>query len=316
MPSEFIRCRARQLQRYANAKPPLPYTNLITKEHLLRAANLEKYFSLYLSPDDELQWPPNWASNSLSLVSFLRCRSWISLRVPAEPMDDVVGEEITVKNDQDVDLAENTDEVGGHELGGAEKDDKKSEPIAEHNANKPSQASGIEQNAAATLMAFRDRGSNDSPVEEIPRDRPQHPQPRPVPRSDAHFAPRATHSTYYAAQHAAAFAFPQAPPPFAVPGYGPYGMPYPAYPPPFTPVVAVAPGYPVVQMQMPGYFPPYTPVFEGFRPQPALAFAPQGYGQPMMATSMSRYSQVDAQHYVHGQHHPPPPASGNHHRQF
>lgn len=102
MPSDFIRYRARQIQRYACAKPTQPFADLITKRHLRRAANLEKDFALSLSPDGEAQWPSNRSFNSLSLESFLRCRSWVRLRVPAEPKDDIVDKEVVCRYDKDM----------------------------------------------------------------------------------------------------------------------------------------------------------------------------------------------------------------------
>ncbi|RSM06014.1 hypothetical protein CDV31_009348 [Fusarium ambrosium] len=305
MPSDFLRCRARQVQRYARARPPQPFADLITKKDLLRAANLEKDFALSLSPEDEPQWPSNWSSNSLSLKSFLRCRSWMRLRVPPEPKNDVVKQEVIVIEDsEDEDGSESGDtfESGDDQV---QKANEEPESFIENDVDKPNEGSGDEQNAGETLMAFCDRGNNDSPVEEILRDRP-------IPQPDRHFTYRATRSTYFTTQQSTS-AFTQPRPTFVVPSYVSYGMPYPSYPPPFTPVVAT--GYSIVQTSR--YYPPPLPVFGGFRPQPVLAYATQDYEQYVDDGFTPQYSRVDEQSYdQEQQHHASPSALRGHRRQY
>ncbi|EEU37483.1 uncharacterized protein NECHADRAFT_86351 [Fusarium vanettenii 77-13-4] len=162
----------------------------------LRAANLEKDFSLSLSPDHEEQWSSNWSSNSLSLKSFLRCRSWVRLRVPAEPRDDIVDTEVVF-----IEESEDEDDIEG------DNDDDQvqtayDEPalFAENEINKSNEEFGVEQNAATALMAFYSRGNNDSLVEETPLDVHRGYQLRLIPQSDRYFAHRATRSTYFTTQ--------------------------------------------------------------------------------------------------------------------
>ncbi|KAJ3456178.1 hypothetical protein MRS44_016201 [Fusarium solani] len=310
MPSDFIRCRARQIQRYVRAKPAQPFADLITKKHPRRAANLEKDFALSLSPDDEAQWPSNWGSNSLSLKSFLRCRSWVRLKVPAEPKDDVVDKEVIVIEDSEDKYSNESGDTVESDDDQAQKADDEPEPFAENDINKSNEESGVEQNAAAALMAFYGRGTNDSPVEEIPRHRRQGYQPCPIPRSDRYYAHCATRSAYFTTQEST-YTFPQHRPTFAIPSYAPYGMPYPSYPASFAPAVATV--YPIVQT--PGYYPPPFPVLDGLRPRSVLAYAQQGYEQYMASNFTSWYSRVDGQsHDQEQQHHAPPPAPRGHRR--
>ncbi|RSL87186.1 hypothetical protein CEP51_002362 [Fusarium floridanum] len=285
MPSDFLRCCARQVQRYARARPPQPFADLITEKDLRRAANLEKNFALSLSPKDEPQWPSNRSSNSLSLKSFLRCRSWMRLRVPAEPKDDVVNKEVIVIEDsEDEDDSKSCDTFMSDD-DQVQKPDDEPELFIENDVDKQKDETGDEKSAAETLMAFCDRGNNDSPVEEILRDRP-------IPRPDRYFAYRATRSTYFTTQQSTS-AFTQSRPTFVVPSYVPYGMPYPSYPHPFAPVVAT--GYSIVQT--PGYYPPPLPVFNGLRPQPVLACATRGYEEYMASGFTPQYSRIDEQSY-------------------
>ncbi|RMJ01460.1 hypothetical protein CDV36_015795 [Fusarium kuroshium] len=134
------------------------------------------------------------------------------LRVPAEPKGDVVNKEVIVIEDsEDEDDSESGDtfESGDDQV---QKADDEPESFIENDVDKPKEESGDEQDAAETLMVFCDRGNNDSPVEEILRDRP-------IPQPDLHFTYRATRSTYFTTQQSTS-AFTQPRPTFVVPSSG------------------------------------------------------------------------------------------------
>ncbi|RSL42856.1 hypothetical protein CEP54_015326 [Fusarium duplospermum] len=198
------------------------------------------------------------------------------LRVPAEPKDDVVDKEVIVIEDSEDEVDSNScDTFESDDDQGQEADDEP-ETFIENDTNEPNEESRIEQDAAATLMAFFDRGDNDSLIEEIPWDRHQSYQPRPVPRPGYYFAHLATRSTYFITQGSTS-EFPQRHPTYVVSGYAPCGIPHPSYPTPFAPVVTTR--YSIVQT--PGYYPPPLQAFDGLHPQPVLAYATRGYEQYM-----------------------------------